>query len=188
MHQNDRGSYRNKESLFNEFRHSCLGRIIMTAAILGVIGIIAIITCPSEQTMREEMHDNIRQCIEANDSLTTDWIDDAVNNIGYIFTSADSMANSDAMTNFNKHNTLTYHNHTFFSTMRLYNTFKVQGMRCGIGIFGIVIPTVNFNDFLLRSGPMRKDYNQPIIRNTYGDDDYMGETPDLGGIFEYDGE
>ena len=48
-----------------------------------------------------------------------------------------------------------------------------------------MIPTVNFNDFLLRVGPLRKDYNQSIIRQTYGDDDYMGENPDLGGAFQY---
>jgi hypothetical protein len=35
---------------------------------------------------------------------------------------------------------------------------------------------------------MRKEYNQQIIRNVIADDDYMGETPDLGGIFEYEGD
>ena len=188
MYQKDRGSYRNKESLFQEFRRSCLGRVVMTAAILGIIAIFAIFTCPSEQTMREEMDDNIRQCIEERDSLSTDWIDDAINNFGYIFTTADTVANSEAMKNFEAHNTLVYSNHVFFSTMRLHNTFQVQGMRCAIGLFGIVIPTVNFNDFMLRSGTMRKEYNQPIIRNTIADDEYMGETPELEGVFEYEDE
>jgi hypothetical protein len=92
------------------------------------------------------------------------------------------------MKSFQEHNTLVYHNHLLFSTMHLHNTFQVQGMRCGIGILGIVIPTVNFNDFILKTGTMRKEYNQPIIRNTIADDDYMGETPDLGGVFEYEGD
>ena len=187
MYQNDRGSYRNKESIFSEFRRSCLGRFIMFAGILGLIALFAIFTCPSEETMREEMNDNIRQCIEANDSLNTDWIDDAINNIGYIFTTADTTASSEAMENFDSQNTLTYHNHGVFSTMRLYNTFQVEGMRCGFGIFGLVIPTVNFNDFILRTGTMRRDYNQPIIHNNnVNDDEYLGENPDLGGVFEYD--
>lgn len=188
MYQKDRGSYRNKESILSEFRRSCLGRVIMTAGIIGIIAFFAILTCPSEQAMREEMNDNIRQCIEANDSLNTDWIDDAINNIGYIFTMADTSVYSEAMENFDSQNTLTYHNHTFFSTMRLYNTFQVEGMRCGFGIFGLVIPTVNFNDFILRTGTMRRDYNQPIIRNNVNDDEYFGENPDLGGVFEYDEE
>jgi hypothetical protein len=86
------------------------------------------------------------------------------------------------------HNQLMYSNHTLFSTMRLYNSFQVQGIRCGIGIFGLVIPTVNFNDFILRSGPLRREYNQPVIHNDLGDDTYMGENPDLGGAFHYEGE
>jgi hypothetical protein len=188
MYQKDRGSYRNKESLLAEFQHSCLGRVVIAAAILAVIAIFAIIICPSEETMHEEMNDNIRQCIEERDSLAVDWIDDAINNFGYIFTTADTTINTGAMKSFQEHNTLVYHNHLFFSTMHLHNTFQVQGMRCGIGILGIVIPTVNFNDFILKTGTMRKEYNQPIIRNTIADDDYMGETPDLGGVFEYEGD
>ena len=185
MKQQDRGSYRKKDSLVTEFRHSCLGRIIITAVILAILAVIAWMTKPSEQVMYDEMIDNIRECIEANDSINTDWIDDAVNNVGYIFTSADSTVNEDIMNAFFEYNRLEYNDHTLFATMRLYNNFRIQGVRCGYGIFGIVIPTVNFNDFLLRVGTMRKDYNQSIIRQTYGDDDYMGENPDLGGAFQY---
>ena len=94
MYQKDHGSYRNKESLLAEFQHSCLGRVVISAAILAVIAIIAIITCPSEETMYEEMNDNIRQCIEEKDSLAIDWIDDAINNVGYIFTTADTTINT----------------------------------------------------------------------------------------------
>jgi hypothetical protein len=63
----------------------------------------------------------------------------------------------------------------------------VEGVRCAIGVFGIVIPTANFNDFLLRVGPMRKEYNTPAI-NTSVDEEYFGENPDLGGVFQYNGE
>ncbi len=35
---------------------------------------------------------------------------------------------------------------------------------------------------------MRKDYNQPVIRNNTGDEEYYGENPDLGGVFEYNGD
>lgn len=185
MNQQDRGSYRKKDSLVKEFRNSCLGRLIIAGVILAVLAVIAWLTKPSEQVMREEMIDNIRECIEANDSINTDWIDDAVNNVGYIFTSADSTVNQEMMDAFNKYNRLEYCDHTLFATMRLYNNYRIEGVRCGYGIFGLVIPTVNFNDFLLRVGTMRKDYNQSIIRQTYGDDDYMGENPDLGGAFQY---
>lgn len=185
----NRDSYRTHQSIFSQFKNSCLGRIVILAVILAILALIAFITCPSEEKMRTEMTDNIRECIEARDSINADWIDDAVNNIGYIFTTADSTAYGEQlMATFFDYNQIEYHNHTLFSTMRLYNSFQVQGVRCGVGIFGLVIPTVNFNDFLLRSGPLRKDYNQPVIHNDMGDDTYMGENPDLGGVFQYEGE
>lgn len=188
MYQQDRGSYRKNDSLFSEFTHSCLGRFIILIAILIILTIVAFITNPSEQTMRDDTVDNIRQCIETNDSINTDWIDNAINNVGYIFTDADTTANSEIMAFFNEHNRLEYYDHSIYSTVRLYNNFRVEGTLCSIGIFGIVIPTVNFNDFLLRTAPMRKDYNQPVVRNPYGEsDDYMGENPDMedDGVLEF---
>ena len=186
---NERDSYRTHQSIFSQFTHSCLGRIIILAVIMAILSLIAMITRPSEEKMREEMTDNIRECIEARDSLHTDWIDDAINNIGYVFTVADTTAYGDEMMeSFFDHNQIEYYNHTLFSTTRLYNSFQVQGVLCGIGVFGLVIPTVNFNDFILRTGPLRKDYNQPVIHNYVGEDTYMGENPDLGGAFHYEGE
>ena len=87
-----------------------------------------------------------------------------------------------------KYNRLEYYDHTLFSTIRLYNNYRIEGVRCAVGIFGMVIPTANFNDFLLRVGPVRKDYNQPVVTNPGGDEEYFGENPDLGGVFRYEGE
>ena len=190
MNQADRGSYRKKESIFTEFFHSCLGRAVIGLVIIANMFILAVITCPSEETMYNETRDNIRQCIEASDSLQIDGLDETLNNISYIFTSADTaFHDAEIMKSFDKHNRLEYNNHTFFSTMRLYNNFRVEGIRCAIGVFGLVIPTANFNDFLLRVGPMRKEYNTPAINNpNAADDEYYGENPDLGGVFQYDGE
>jgi hypothetical protein len=42
----------------------------------------------------------------------------------------------------------------------------------------MVIPTANFNDFLLRIGPMRKNYNQKLIQpTTIGGD--LGTNPNI---------
>jgi hypothetical protein len=124
------------------------------------------------------MNDNVRQWIESKDSINTDWMDDAVTNISYAFTHAGPEQDKELMKNFNDHNKLTPHVYAFFSTMYIYNTFRSEGERCGIGIFGLVIPTINFNDLLLREGPMRDDYNKhPTEVDT--DNYYFGETPDL---------
>lgn len=189
MNQNDRGNFRKQESLFNAFRHSCLGRFIIFAVILAILAVIAAITCPSEQYMREEMDDNIRQCIEEHDSINIDWTEVLVMNTRYMFTKADTVVkDKESLRVFNRYNRLEYFNHTFFSTMHIYNSFYIEGKRCAIGIFGLVIPIVNFNDFLLRIGPAFKEYKQPNVGAMFESEEYFGENPDLGGVFEYHGE
>ena len=114
--------------------------------------------------MREQMYDNIRQCIESPDSIQTDAIDDAVANFTYIFTSAGPVENKALMDRFNQYNRIEYFEHATYSSLRIFNNFRPEGVRCAIGIFGIVIPTINFNDLLLRTGPVRRDYEKEINR------------------------
>ena len=65
----------------------------------------------------------------------------------------------------------------------IISNFNSRGARAAVGIFGLVIPTVNFNDFVLRNGPIRKEYNQRIIKQTITSDTYMGDNPDLGNTY-----
>jgi hypothetical protein len=181
MEQIDRGSYKTNGTLAHEFFHSCLGKLVILAAFFGALLVIAYFTVPNKETMMAEMSDNIIQCIEDNDSIKTDWIDDAVNNIGYIFTEADTPSNPDIISNFEKYNKLEYYDHTFYATTLLHNNFKPEGIRVGVGVFGVVFPTVNFNDFLFRIGPMHKGYDQKIIQRTVikGSSSFA-DNPELG--------
>ena len=192
MYQSGGGSFRKRESLSYEFTHSCMGRLIITGDVLGVLAIILAIFCPSEERMRTIMEDDIRQCINAHDSINGDWIDNAINNFSYMFTTADTISEVEMYKLFKKNNRLEYNDHTIFATMNVCNNFRPDGIRCGIGILGFVIPTINYNDFLLVVGSLRKEYNQPIIENAptnnNEDDDegeVFGENPDFGGVFEY---
>ena len=198
MYQSGGGSFRKRESLSYEFTHSCFGRLVILGAILGVLSIILAIFCPSEERMRTVMEDDIRQCINAHDSINGDWMDNALNNFSYMFTTADTISEVEMYKLFKKNNRLEYNDHTIFATMSLCNNFRPDGVRCGIGILGVVIPTIHYNDFLLVVGSLRKDYNQPIIENnaannqdgaTVGDStiegEVFGENPDFGGVFEY---
>ena len=181
MQQTPRGNFRTQESLSHQFLHSCLGKLVILAGICGVLLVVARFTIPDEETMMTEMTDNIRQCIEANDSIKQDWIDDAINNVGYIFTHADSIPNEEILGNFYKYNKVEYHRHAFYATTLLHNNFKPDGVRVGIGVFGVVIPTVNFNDFLFKIGPMHKGYDQKPVRSTIIRGGYdFGSNPELG--------
>ncbi len=178
MNQAVRGGYRKKESLFGMFWHSCLGKSIVMGIVLLILLILAYLTRPTEEYMRKEMYDNIRQCIERPDSVKTDRIDDAISNVGYIFTTADGEVDKELWANFTRNNRLEYYDRTFYSTMHVFNNFRLDGIRCAIGIFGIVIPTINFNDLLLRDGPLREDYEDRPVQ-IEAEDLYFGETPDL---------
>lgn len=180
MYQSDRGSYRKKETLGQQFRHSCLGQIIITAAILGLIMLVAYVTRPSGNTTESEMRDDIRQCIEGRDSLNNDWIDDVVANVGYMFSHADSLKdNAPEMRAFDKYNKVEYFYHPLYSSVYMRNNYIPQGKRIGVGLFGVVIPMLNYNDLLLNEELMRTDtLNQRLI-NVNVDSEYLGENPGL---------
>jgi hypothetical protein len=75
--------------------------------------------------------------------------------------------------------------------MNIYNSFQVGGERCGIGFFGLVFPTVNFNKYIIHDGPLRGEYSKPITPvpvDTTNQEGAFGENPDLGGIFRYENE
>ncbi|MBQ9672698.1 MAG: hypothetical protein IJV34_07590 [Prevotella sp.] len=185
MYQADRGDYRTKETVWGMFYHSCLGKIIILGVLMGILTVIAYATCPSEQYMRDEMTDNIRQCIEKNDSSQMDQIDSFLANIGYIFTTADSVVDKELMNTFYRHNRLEVYNHGAYITMYVFNNLNAEGIRCGIGIFGVVIPTIDFNDLLLRVEPVRREYERKTIETVIeGEPYYFGETPNL--IFKED--
>ena len=160
MEQDARNSYRTQQSVAQEFYHSCLGKIIILLVFLGILFVIAVMTVPSDEKMQTEMMDNIRECIQENDSIKGDGIDDAVANLSRIFTEADSTFNDkEAMEAFHKYNKLEIYRHSFYSTARLRNNLSAEGIRVGIGIFNLVIPTVKYSDIILFVSTI-KNYNK----------------------------
>jgi hypothetical protein len=155
-----------------------LGKFVVTGIILGVLAVIAALTCPSEEYMRSEMDDNFRQSLERSDSIYMDGIENAIANIGYFFTSAESKSDLEILRVFARYNHLEYYDHSLFSTMRVVNNYHYEGVRCALGIFGIVIPCIDTHDLVLSTGPVQKEYNKQLIEDL-GDEEYFGENPDL---------
>ena len=160
MEQDNKNSYRTKQSLPQEFYHSCLGKIIILLVLLFVLFVIAVITVPSDEKMETEMMDNIRECIQQNDSIKGDAIDDAVANFSRIFTEADTTFNDkEVMEAFHKYNKLEIYRHSFYTTARLRNNLSAEGIRVGVGIFNLVIPTIKYSDIILFVSTI-KNYNK----------------------------
>ena len=180
MDQTNNGSYKKQETAAEAFYHSCLGKLVILAAVLGILFILGVMTKPTNDEMEMEMVDNILQCIDANDSIRGDKIDDHVNNMSNVFSKVDTaQVNKDLRISLNKNNRMEIYNHSWFRTAYIFNNIHPEGVRVGWGMYGVVYPTVTYEDLLLNVGPMQKKYNDGIIRSTVIDTHDMGTNPNI---------
>lgn len=190
MYQGDSNTnYRTNQSFTQEFTHSCLGRILIGGVILLVVLGLAYFTAPKEADMNLEMNDNVMQCLEVNSQEKGDAVDDYVHNIAFIFTTSDSTAiPEDVLNTYYKYNRLESYRHTFYSTTYIHNNMHPEGTRIGVGIFGVIIPTVLYQDILLDVGPVHKGYEQKLNQAPiHQEDEDLGVTPNITE-FHYKGD
>ena len=189
MHQADNTNFKTNQSFTQEFTRSCLGRIIIAGVIILVGLLVAYFTAPKESDMNDEMLDNIMQCLEVNDGIKGDVVDDYVHNLTFIFTTADTTyIAKDVLDTYYKYNRLESYRHTFYSTSYIHNNMHPEGTRVGVGIFGIIIPTVLYEDILLDVGPVHKGYEQKLNQAPIQqDDEDLGENPNITE-FHYKGD
>lgn len=189
MYQADNTNFKTNQSFTQEFTRSCLGRIIIAGVIILVGLLVAYFTAPKESDMNAEMEDNIMQCLEVNDAVKGDAVDDYVHNLTFIFTTADTTyIPQDVLETYYKYNRLESYRHTFYSTSYIHNNMHPEGTRVGVGIFGIIIPTVLYEDILLEVGPVHKGYEQKLNQAPIQqDDEDLGENPNITE-FHYKGD
>ena len=170
-----------KKNLAQEFFHSCLGKIVILLGILLGLYIFAIITVPTKKMMLEEAFDNIQECLQDNDSIKADEIDEFINNISRTISVADTTkTNPEVLKTFIKYNDLKVYSHLGFKTVHVINGIYPQGERIGIGIFQTVISTVNYNDLVVTTGAVRGDYNKQLNAPEVPIDSlYQGENPNV---------
>ena len=181
--QTNKSEY-HKETLAAEIKKSCLAKVIMLVAVMLLLMLSAKLTIPSDEQMMYGTLDGVCQCIQDSHGVPGDKSDDIVRNgIATVSHETDSAKKDTILADFKKFNRVEIYHHTFFSTAYIISNFNSRGARAAVGIFGLVIPTVNFNDFVLRNGPIRKEYNQRIIKQTITSDTYMGDNPDLGNTY-----
>lgn len=178
MDQTSNGNFKKNESPIQAFYHSCLGKIAILIGILILLFIVAIMTKPTQEDMEMEMVDNILQCIQANDSIQGDDIDDQVNNMNSVFSRADTAKiNKELLTSLKKNNKLEIYNHSFFRTAYIINNIHPAGVRVGVGMFSVVYPTVLYKDLLLNVGPMQKKYKDGVISTGTINNHDLGTNP-----------
>ena len=178
MDQTSNGSFKQNESPLQAFYHSCLGKLAILIGILILLFIVGIMTKPTQEEMEMEMVDNILQCIQANDSIQGDDIDDQVNNMNSVFSRADTAKiNKELLTSLKKNNKLEIYNHSFFRTAYIINNIHPAGVRVRIRLFIVVDPTVLYKDPLLNVGPMQQKYKDGVIRTGTINNHDLGTNP-----------
>lgn len=158
----DNDKYQN-EGFFNQLMHSCAGRLIIVGAVIGIILLIAAFTIPSEETMTKKVNRAIAICLTENNNA--DKLDEAFRNATMIFDDeSDSTKVDRVLMNFvNKYNKVKVEKHTFSAEAVIYNAQFPTGKSIAIGLFGMVIPTINNGDLLKDFGVMRKEIGQKIL-------------------------
>ena len=180
MEPTNRSTYK-RQSMSTEFTNSCLGKLVILAVIVVILLIVAVATVPSDEEMSVQMEDNIRECIQDNYEKRCDPVDEIFNNIRRPFSEADTTFNDKEILDiFHRNNRVEVNRHTLFSTCRLYNNVHVDGLREGIGIFGLVIPFLNYDDFVMTEGNVRGKNNDRIMKDTgIQDMEDLGDNPML---------
>ena len=181
MRQADRGTYE-KDSYSKELGRSCLFKIFKLGGVIILLLIIAILTVPTEKRMKKGAFDAVVLCILGDLVGEQDRADDFARNMSSMVTRLDSTSNNiEQVVTFSKLNTMEVYNHLFYSTLYIHNSARPQGVRVAIGIFGLVIPTVGSNDFLLNIEPMQFEKKDRIL----GRPVEPGEAP-LSDPLDYD--
>ena len=178
MEPNNKSTYK-KQSMTSEFTNSCLGKLIILAVIMVILLIVALLTVPSEEEMQTQMEDNIRECLQDNFEARCDGVDEFFNNIRRTFSEADTTFNDkEILETFYRNNKVEIYRHTLFSTARVSNNLHPEGKREGIGIFGLVIPILNYDDFLMAEGNVRGKQHDRLIQSGSVPED-LGDNPML---------
>ena len=179
MDQFNRDTYK-KETLFQEFYHSCLGKIIILAVLALILFVIGVLTLPNNDKMMTATMDNIHECLQDNDSINNDNHDESFANVARTFAEADTtLTNQEMLKCFKKYNSIEIYDHTCYKTAYLHNARHPQGVRVGIGVFGMVLSTICFDDLVLDIAPVHGDYNKKLAPSPAFSDDDLGENPHL---------
>ena len=178
MEQFNRDVYK-RETLFQQFYRSCLGKIIILTVVLAVLYVGGVMSVPSDETMRQATDAHVQQCIQDNQNTKNDNLDEFFCNISRTFGTVDTtLTNKESYQAFKSYNQLDVYRHASFATAYLRSNLHPQGIRVGVGIFGIVVSTVRYCDLVLDLGPARGNYNEKLIQDVQLPED-LGENPNL---------
>lgn len=111
--------------------------IILTA--IAIILVIAHITVPSKQLMVSSISYYVKSDINDESPFV-------------------SATDKDVSKMFYTYNTIDIFKHYFYSTAHIHNRYHTKDKIACIGVLGIVIPIVDWNEYIVKNGPVKRHY------------------------------
>lgn len=127
---------------------SCLFLLFFYGGIAGVILAIAHFTIPSDSRMERAIMNDVQSCVEDKAVSFSGFFGEEASALASLFLSTEASAQS-ISEQYRKNNRTVIERSWFWSVGKIYNRNTPDGTNVCFGIFGIVIPYVAWEDFIL---------------------------------------
>ena len=126
----------------------------ITIAVIVVLLFVAHFTIPSEKHIKRTITSFVKSDIKKK--------------------SADNMAtDEDADSMFYTYNSIEVIHHSLYAEVVLHNRYKTNNIISAIGLYGIVFPLIDWNEYIVTNGPVKHKYYHAGKKNPQ-------ETPWIG--------
>lgn len=126
----------------------CLFLLFFYGGIAGVILAIAHFTIPSDSRMERAIMNDVQSCVEDKAVSFSGFFGEEASALASLFLSTEASAQS-ISEQYRKNNRTVIERSWFWSVGKIYNRNTPDGTNVCFGIFGIVIPYVAWEDFIL---------------------------------------
>lgn len=126
----------------------CLFLLFFYGGIAGVILAIAHFTIPSDQRMERAIMNDVQSCVEDKAVSISGLLGEEASALASLFLSTEVSAQS-ISEQYQKNNHTIIDRSWFWSVGKIYNRNAPHGTNVCFGMFGIVIPYVAWEDFVL---------------------------------------
>lgn len=137
-----------KKSPLQSIAIGCLFLLIFYGGIAGIILIVAHLTIPSDERMERAIIKDVQACVEDKAVSVSGLFGEEASALTSMFLATDASAQS-INENYQKYNATVIKRSWFWSVGKIYNCNSPNGVNVCFGMFGIVIPYVDWEDFAL---------------------------------------
>jgi hypothetical protein len=147
-----------------------VGMFLLTVVLpIAAVLYIAHVTVPSEEKHTSAIMEDVRSCVRDEAESAGNAVISGLGSLASLFLSS-SLTDDVINKSFDNNNKIVYEKSLFWSTAKIVNASHPSGTTVSFGIFGFVIPSVDWEDIRLVS-----DEQKESIMDSASDDSDSGE-------------